>query len=682
MRLTPFRISALVLALPSLAAAQAQDSVPADSTRTYEVEGVMVQVARPILTAGGSSAVSISVDSLSTLPAPTLEQVLRTMPLIRIRTNSRGEVQPALRGSEDRQVAILMDGVPLSLGWDHRTDLSIIPLTAARSITLVRGLSSVLYGPNTLGGVVEVSVGAESDRVRGVDPLVVGVGVDHTGATNVSVAGSALAEGAFSQWVVRGGVGFQDRPGFAVPGELDEAPDLRARFLESDGLRLNSDSRRIDGFVTARYRNDDGGWMSLAASGYDVERGVPPEAHRDSPRLWRYPDQTRMLAALAGGTGPVTTGWGTGDLELSLGYDGGRTDIDQFASETYSTVVEQEQGEDRTLTMRLMGEHTMGRVGDLRVAATFADVSHDEVLIPGGSSSYRQRLWSLGLESEWAVGGPFSRLNAGAAVDGSDTPETGDKPPVDGLIDYALRVGASKLLSDRLVIHAAVSRRSRFPSLRELYSGALGRFEPNPDLAPETLLGAEGGITAHGRSAEFQAVAFHHRLSEGIVRTSVTDPFGNQKFMRVNQHEVRSSGIELMASGPLGRAVLSGDLTFQSVKGIDASGARVDLEYQAAVFGRTGMVMPLPAAFQAAGEVRFVGAQRCENPEVGGLQDLGATGMLDLSLERFFGLGGTGRPLSRAEAALTVSNVTDQLAFDQCGLPQPGRTLQLRLRVW
>ena len=34
-----------------------------------------------------------------------MDQVLRAMPLIQIRQNSRGEMQPALRGSEDRQIA-------------------------------------------------------------------------------------------------------------------------------------------------------------------------------------------------------------------------------------------------------------------------------------------------------------------------------------------------------------------------------------------------------------------------------------------------------------------------------------------------------------------------------------------------------------------------------------------------
>ena len=93
----------------------------------------------------------MDLDSLGGIPAPSMDQVLRAMPLIQIRMNSRGEMQPTIRGAEDRHIAILMDGVPLTLGWDHRTDMSIIPLTAARKITLVRGLSSVLYGPNTLG---------------------------------------------------------------------------------------------------------------------------------------------------------------------------------------------------------------------------------------------------------------------------------------------------------------------------------------------------------------------------------------------------------------------------------------------------------------------------------------------------------------------------------------------------
>ncbi len=46
----------------------------------------------------------LELDSLGVLPAPSMEEVLRAMPLLVIRKNSRGESQPTLRGSEERQI--------------------------------------------------------------------------------------------------------------------------------------------------------------------------------------------------------------------------------------------------------------------------------------------------------------------------------------------------------------------------------------------------------------------------------------------------------------------------------------------------------------------------------------------------------------------------------------------------
>ena len=236
-------------------------------------------------------------------------------------------------------------------------------------------------------------------------------------------------------------------------------------------------------------------------------------------------------------------------------------------------------------------------------------------------------------------------------------------------------------MNDGLLLHGSVSRRSRFPSLRELYSGALGRFEPNPALRAETLVGSEAGFTVRSGDDEFQAVVFHHRLSDGIVRSSVTDAQGNAKFKRVNQDEVRGLGLELVAVGTLGAATLSGDLTLQSVRGYDESGAEVDLEYEPSVLGRAAIVYPLPSAWRVSGDLRFVGSQYCENPESGGLQELAGSGILDFALQRLFSFA-RGGSLRRVDASLAVNNVMDDLAFDQCGLPQPGRTLQLQFRLW
>jgi iron complex outermembrane receptor protein len=231
-----------------------------------------------------------------------------------------------------------------------------------------------------------------------------------------------------------------------------------------------------------------------------------------------------------------------------------------------------------------------------------------------------------------------------------------------------------------MLLHASVSRRTRFPALRELYSGALGRLEPNPALGPEELQGAELGMTVHRGGAELQAVAFHQRLYGGIVRVSVETPEG-PKLKRVNQDEIRSTGLELMGRGPLGSVVLSADVTLQHARGFDADGGRVQLEYQPAVTGGVGLQMPLPLDALGAADLDFTGRQSCRSPEEGGLIAFESDPRLDLSVRRRFG-GGDRGAMQRLEARLEVENVADATVLDQCGLPGPGRLLSLQVRLW
>ena len=81
-----------------------------------------------------------------------------------------------------------------------------------------------------------------------------------------------------------------------------------------------------------------------------------------------------------------------------------------------------------------------------------------------------------------------------------------------------------------------------------------------------------------------------------------------------------------------------------------------------------------------AAEGRYVGAQTCQNPEVGGLQPLASSTSFDLTLRRIFQFG-RGAALDRIDTSLAVRNVTDRAVFDQCGLPQPGRLVQVQFRI-
>lgn len=670
------------------------DTLRADSIPLYRVTGIRVVGGRAAATPGGASAVSIDPDSGLAGGASTADAALRHVPLLQIRTNSRGEVQPALRGAGDRQITVLYDGVPLTLGWDHRTDLSLIPMVAARRIVILRGLSTLLSGPNTLGGVVQIEVGRGEERIGRAQAPSLMVGVTGTGATRVVASAEAAGEVRGGEWVLRGGGGLEDREGLERPDGLD-LPALPGPIGD---LLSNTDLRQGSAFVQGRWVGPGGSWISLSGSGVSSARGVQPEYHLQRPRLWRIPDQSRLLAAASGGTGFRRTPWGEGDLEFVASVEDGWTEIRSYASSDYASVVGVETGDARTMTARILWDHTLGARGIVRGSATWAEVRYEEGA--GGTAPaarYRQQLHSWAGEVEWSPPamlpwGGAARLSAGVALDGAETPETGGKPALGALDAAGARIGFTLPLPGAWGrLHASAGRRARFPSLRELYSGALGRFLPNPGLRPETQQGGELGVTVAlpGSGSELQVVGFHQRLSDAIQRVDVVDQ-GVRKFRRVNRDEVRSTGIEILAAGPMGPRVRgSVDLTLQQVRVSDGPdpGWRVP-EYEAPWTGAVRLSRMFSADLRLEGEVRGGGARECIHPETGGRERLGGWGILDLGIFRTLptGLAGvereTGWRPSRLEASLTASNVLDSLVQEQCGIALPGRTLEVRLRLF
>ncbi len=660
-------------ALPSDAAVQQRDTVPPDTV--YTVEEIAVRVARPVTTAGGAAALNAPLDSMAVPPAPTLEEVLRQMPLILIRDNSRGEAQPQIRGMESRRVAVLVDGVPITLGWDNRTDLSIVPLAAARELTLVRGLSSVLHGPNALGGVVLVGIGDGASLSLDPEPFQLMAGVDQLGNSALALGLATVVRGESSDLLLRAGGGYRNRSSSPLASGVTQP-------VNGDD-RLNSDFEHANGYIVARYQLKGGPWASISSFGYSSERGVPPELHVSEPRLWRYPKSSRWVTALSAGTGWGSTPWGEGDVEASFGLDLGETDIDTYESAAYDSITGGEKGDDRTLSLRLLGDHTLG-AGLLRSAVTFAETRHELVENENDPEVFRQRFFNLGVETEHPIytGGaasPRARISVGASVDYSDTPETGGRQSRDPIWAWGARVGGTYALANGgVLLNGGVSRKVRFPALRELYSGALGKFVVNPDLNPEILAVAEIGLTASDGPVEAQVVGFYQRLEDAIVRVSL----GDGTLQRQNRETIRSAGVELLGSYTWRSGIsLAGDVTLKDVTQDDASVTEGQHpEYQPWISGGLGLSVPLGYGLRTTGRVRHLGARYCVHPDFDAEQRLASDTWLDLELGGGFDLrpGRTGR----LEVVLAAFNVTDAAVFDQCGLPQPGRVVQLQVRLF
>ncbi|HSJ08279.1 MAG TPA: TonB-dependent receptor plug domain-containing protein, partial [Longimicrobiales bacterium] len=255
---TVLSIGAALMAAGAVSAhAQAGSSAARDSL--FQVSPVVVDAVRPAATAGGASALHLPMHALRRTPAPTLERAVRELPFVQVRTNARGEAYFWMRGSgqEAREVAVLLDGLPLSLGFDHRADLALLPMTGVRSLTLVRGLPSLLYGPNVLGGVVEISL---TDAFGDAGAVRASAGADHTGASAAAASAGLPVRMGRGTLAVRAGGGHRTSDGFPLPAGVDDGT------ANEDRIRTNADHRLTDAFLAARYDRDGRPvWLAVSA---------------------------------------------------------------------------------------------------------------------------------------------------------------------------------------------------------------------------------------------------------------------------------------------------------------------------------------------------------------------------------------------------------------------------------
>ena len=357
---------------------------------------------------------------------------------------------------------------------------------------------------------------------------------------------------------------------------------------------------------------------------------------------------------------------GHASLQASVGYDAGHIALDDYHDRTYTNVVDTERDRDRNITTRLLGVQSIGSRGDFSVAGTFADVRRTEVLTPGATSLYRQRLWSGAAETGWRIAG--ARVVGGVAYDVGDTPASADKNPIAQMHEWGGRVGVTRAVGNNIVLHAGMGRRARFPALREMYSGPLKSFEPNPDLQPEKLTASEAGFTFQTSRAQLQTVVFHHRIDDEIVR-SVT---AAKKVKRINRDRTTSSGVELLASTTLREILLSADVTAQTVMGTNpVNDTDFRDEYQPKWAGGAHITAPLPFGLRGQAGARVTGAQYCLSTS-GVYSKLEKTTRADAELWKSW---------HGVELSVAGDNLTDVAIYDQCGLPQPGRLFRFGLTL-
>ena len=600
--------------------------------------------------------------------------IFRTVTGVFVRTNSHGQSVIRIRGAEERQTPVFLDGAPFATPWDGRADLALLPAGLIDRIEVTRGLAPIEYGANAVAGAIDLITHVPQDGTS----LQAEIQHGSLGLRNVNAVAGFDSNNEWS-FVAAGSTIDRDAERIADKKSVAFDPS-------TDRARTNTDMSADSLFAATAYSGDSY-FLRASLLHAIAERGVAAQSDLNpataSPRFWRTPEWHLTQATLNGN-------WnlqGGVDLRLTGWQQWFDQTIDAYRDYSYKALRERERGRDRTTGVRLALSTLVDRA-TLRFVATTQDSTHRQMdfatatgqaadLVEEPELRYRQRLLTLGIETDLRLSDTLTST-VGLAMDRASTPLTGDKPAQKSLSATGWSAGLRWTPSDQLSAVATLGQRSRFPTPRELYGVALGRFLLNPDLQPERSLLADFGVEYSASDALSLDFTLWANQSDDTLSQRVVTVDNLNRRQRFNMNGSFTYGIEAVATLAITEK-FSGNF---SVGLQDDQVARDESSLRRNLLHRPREQLNLALDWQATSSLHM----RTELSYIGRAYDLaddGADAYLPTSAS--VGLRGSinvGR-IYNQDIFLTaaVENLTDSLILPQLGLPAPGRSFHIGIRI-
>ena len=636
--------------------------------QSYELNEIVVRGAQ-VQEGYTSTLQRVEPQAIERQDAADVSELAKLIPATHVATNSRGQTILYFRNAGDRQVGQFFDGALLNIPWDNRVDISLVPSSVVEEITAAKGVVPVQYGTNVIGGAVNF-------QSRTLDQKGQKTEVSGQLGTAAQRRAAVTHLGRTDHWDYTAAFQYAGRGNQPLPEEAN----LPFSQPESD-RRVNTDRELWSGFARGSYRFDNGAQLAVTGMHVDAEQGVAPESHLNPSltgvRYWRYPLWRKSVVIASG---QASLGSQTA-LRGALWGSRFAQDIAQYQSVAYQTLDEFQEDRDQTGGLRLIATQDLP-TGTFVFSVNGLTTRHEQTTQPFDASgtaqadsvtTFRQHIFSVGGEYEVDLS---SRLtgSAGISLDGTATPDTGPFPERDPFYAVGFTGGLSYALSDTYRVRASGGRKGRFPTMRELFGAALGKFVPNPDLKPVTAWIGEVGIERRGTSLSGSATVFLNRVQDTVDKRTFQSGPNEGKEQRINLEGSRVYGIETAARWQISDGLqFDGHLTWMHPRGLN-SGETQPLDEKPEWLATGSLSYDAPFGLSLMGQARYTGGTQTRNEQNNYVELPNA---LVLDARAGYNLGRWVPALGEGELFARVNNITDEARFLQLGLPGPGRSFHL-----
>lgn len=551
---TAWRFSPVALCLLSqLASVSPTSASPVTTTvsastlqDSHLIEHIQVVSSRLSSQANADIQVSAYIDSSAFLQfqRDNIGDALNLVSGTTLATNSRNEKMISVRGFDARQVPLFIDGVPLYVPYDGYVDFDRFTTADLAGIQLAKGFSSVLYGPNALGGAINLL----SARPTAPFAADVAVKTGSAGLRQVSFNAGTLQD----HWFAQTGFAQNQSDGFNL------SDDFVPTATEDGGRRDNASSKDRKWSVKLGYQPNDSDEYMLSYHDQHGEKGQPPSTEPAAARYWRWPYWDKRSLYFLSST--VLTA--TETLKVRLFHDRFDNEVQSFTDARYRTLKTSGKGsvgsgrsiyDDQSagLSLELTSLAFAGQ--QLRLVSQFKQDEHME--FDGNAtrnSELTDQLLSVAAEDNLQINDAWL-LSAGIGLHRL-TPQTvfsfGNPYSLPDA-QQALNTQAGLFYQANACreLYWTYAAKTRMPTLKDRYSQRLGTFLENPDLTAEQSDNYEFGIRQQlGRQVQLEGAVFFSAISDKIQ--TVANVSGVKSQMQ-NVGRTRASGFEAAITAAL-----------------------------------------------------------------------------------------------------------------------------------
>jgi len=456
-------------------------TTPSDSTTT----GKKVFTAGEITVTGkkSHSKERVTADDMETLDKKNITQAVNLLPGINLgNAGARNEGMIYIRGFDMRQVPLYLDGIPQYVPYDGYVDPNRFTTFDLSEITVSKGYSSVLFGPNTLGGAINM-VSRKPEKQFEATMRGGMISGDDRLASSFAALNFGSNQGT---WYAEGNLSTLNSDFWSLSDSY--VPNKN----ENGGKRDNSQTKDFKGGVKIGYTPNKTDEYALSFNAINSKKGVPVYAGlnpSNKARFWKYTDWDKSSLYYIGKTAIGSKSY----LKTRAYYDGYYNVLDSYDDATYTT---QKKGftsiyDDKTFGASAELGSELIKYNTLKLAVHEKHDLHREYNVGQTAKAFEDNTLSLAVENSWIASQHISVI-VGARQDFRDTIKAQDlfgtvisSFPLENNQAANYQLAVIGRISEQQEVTGYIARTTRFPTLKDRYSYRFGSALPNPALAPE-----------------------------------------------------------------------------------------------------------------------------------------------------------------------------------------------------